>query len=102
MSDFSNITAGDVEQSVLDGYITEATMSDLPEGLTIFVGSRQSSLEAASVMIGIVSNQSHDAILEELHTMLPRQTRLTVAGAQIWVAIDPVALAVREVAPPPP
>jgi len=94
-SDFVGINAGSVEQSVLGDFLTMANLSDVPEGMSFqLTAGPKRYTNGYYVSIGIISDASHQAILDELHAMFPRTS--SEGASYLWVDVDSDYLAVAE------
>jgi len=101
-ADLKSITASDVATSVLSDYVTEANMTDIPDGMSIDISATQDTgggVEHFAVWIAINSDASHAGILNELQAMFPRT--LNRMGDYEWVQVDSRDLAVEEITPTP-
>lgn len=93
-------TPANVESSAFGPYLTSANLGNLPDGVTLSIAIVAEG-NSFDVVLLIRSDDSHTAIIEELHTMLPRQIDVRNAGHMGWIRINIRDLAISPVTAAP-
>jgi len=82
-----------VSQTALGEYLTDANLSDVPEGVRFDIQATRGR-RPFLVNVGVESDRSHEAIIEELRRIFPSTGEVTGNGLEYWVSIDSGTLAV--------